>query len=351
MWPFRSPVRTPDSSLISQESPAFRGVRVHLPDLIQLRYRLSDWQAKPSTRSHALLAGGERSPFKGRGIDFEESRRYQPGDDVRLMDWRVTARTHEPHVKVFREERERPVFFVVDDRRAMHFGTKNAFKSVIAAQAAALLGWASHARGDRVGGVVFGELDHVELRPKGGRAGILQLLNVLANRSGEWSAKTPDPQASALAFRLALNRILKAARPGSLIFLLSDFREWDGQAKTALLRLGAHHEVVAIFIYDQVERIAPPPGSYPITDGQQHFGILQTHSPAIVQAYAQAFEARYEAMHRLCRSRGMGFLSLATHEDIPVHLGKRLRELGQQRSASHSGLTSMPETSEVVGAA
>ncbi len=350
MWPFHSPIRTPDAALTAQESPEFRGVRVSLPDLIQLRYRLCDWGEKPSTRSHALLAGGERSPFKGRGIDFEESRRYQPGDDVRLMDWRVTARTHEPHVKVFREERERPVFLVVDDRRAMHFGTKNAFKSVIAAQATALLGWASHARGDRVGGVVFSELDHVELRPKGGRFGILQLLNVLANRSGECSAKTPDPQASALAFRLALNRILKAARPGSLIFLLSDFREWGRQAKTALLRLGAHHEVVAVFIYDQIERTAPPPGSYPITDGQC-FGILQTHSGNVAQAYAQAFEARYEAIQRLCRSRGMGFLSLATHEDIPVHLGKRLRGLGQQRSASHSGLTSMLETSGVVGAA
>ena len=92
-------------------------------------------------------------PFKGRGIDFEESRRYQPGDDVRLMDWRVTARTNEPYLKVFREERERPVFMVVDDRQAMHFGTKVAFKSVVAAHRLQLC-WDGrpHARGDRVGG-------------------------------------------------------------------------------------------------------------------------------------------------------------------------------------------------------
>ena len=276
MWPFRKRARPPVSVASPLEPNPFRGVRVQLNDLIQARHAIGLLGGNRRTWSHALLAGGERSPFKGRGIDFEESRRYQPGDDVRLMDWRVTARTNEPHVKVFREERERPVFMVVDDRQAMHFGTKLAFKSVVAAQAAALLGWASHARGDRVGGIVFAEADHVELRPKGGRSGILQLLNVLADRSGQSLAKTPEPGSAATSFRLALNRVLKAARPGSLIFLFSDFREWDQQVKTALSRLGAHHEVVALFIYDQVEQVAPPPGSYPITDGQVH-GVLQTH--------------------------------------------------------------------------
>ena len=336
MWPFRKRVITTASVSVPQEPTPFRGVRVHLNDLIQARHHIRTLGVSGKTRSHALLVGGERSPFKGRGIDFEESRRYQPGDDVRLMDWRVTARTNEPHLKVFREERERPVFMVVDDRQGMHFGTKVAFKSVVAAQGAALLGWASHTRGDRVGGIVFAESDHVELRPKGGRRGILQLLNVLANPSRESSMINAEPGMSATAFRLALNRILKAARPGSLIFLFSDFREWDQQAKTALLRLGAHHEVVAIFIYDQVEQVAPPPGSYPITDGQAH-GMLQTHSSRVVEAYAQAFHTRYEEVRQLCRSRGIGFVPLATHEDIPTQLTKGLQALGIGRSANHSG--------------
>ena len=128
MWPFRNRARTPVPVATPSEYNPFRGVRVHLKDLIQVGHHVSNLNVNSRTRSHALLAGGERSPFKGRGIDFEESRRYQPGDDVRLMDWRVTARTNEPHLKVFREERERPVFMVVDDRQAMHFGTKVAFK-------------------------------------------------------------------------------------------------------------------------------------------------------------------------------------------------------------------------------
>jgi uncharacterized protein (DUF58 family) len=183
---------------------------------------------------------------------------------------------------------------------------------------------------------VFAESDHVELRPKGGRRGILQLLNVLANRSRESFTSKPEPGMAATAFRLAINRILKAARPGSLVFLFSDFREWDQQARTAVLRLGAHHEVVAIFIYDQVEQAAPPPGSYPITDGHAH-GMLQTHSSQVVEAYAEAFHTRYEEVRRLCRSRGIGFVPLATHEDIPTQLTKGLQILGIGRSANHSG--------------
>ncbi len=337
MWPFRKSARAPISVATPPEPNSFRGVRVHLADLIQARHQIGNLGIKHKTRSHALLAGGERSPFKGRGIDFEESRRYQPGDDVRLMDWRVTARTNEPHLKVFREERERPVFMVVDDRQAMHFGTKVAFKSVAAAHTAALLGWASHARGDRVGGIVFSEVDHVELRPKGGRRGILQFLNVLADRTGQSSRSLTEPGASATSFRLAPNRVLKAARPGSLIFLFSDFREWDQQAKTALLRLGTHHEVVALFVYDHVEQTAPPPGAYPITDGQSH-GILQTHSSQVVASYAQAFQTRYQEVSCLCRSRGIGFVPIATHEDIPTQLTKGLQGLGNRRSANHSGV-------------
>ncbi|MDH5295596.1 MAG: DUF58 domain-containing protein, partial [Nitrospirota bacterium] len=147
MWPFHKQALS--SELPLSEPHGLQGVEVQLADLINMRHQTGVLGVRARKRVHSLLAGGERSPFKGRGIDFEESRRYQPGDDVRLMDWRVMARTNEPYLKVFREERERPVFMVVDDRKAMQFGTRVAFKSVIAAHAAALLGWASHERGDR----------------------------------------------------------------------------------------------------------------------------------------------------------------------------------------------------------
>jgi uncharacterized protein (DUF58 family) len=309
-------------------------VEVRLADLINMRYQTGILGVKAKKRVHTLLAGGERSPFKGRGIDFEESRRYQPGDDVRLMDWRVMARTNEPYLKVFREERERPVFLVVDDRKAMQFGTRVAFKSVIAAHAAALLGWASHERGDRVGAVVFSDVDHVELRPRGGRAGVLQLFNILAQASARpTQVEHHSPSTSPL--QLALNRVITTAKPGSLIFILSDFREWDQQAKQTLIRLGGHQEVVAILIYDQLEREPPPAGQYPVTDGIR-MGILNTGSAKTVQSYSEQFTQRYEDVRTLCLTRGIGFIPLGTHDDIPFQLRRGLQDLGNRRSAHHS---------------
>ncbi len=334
MWPFR---KHPLPSELPLNPPhELHGVEVRLADLINMRYQTGVLGVKAKKRVHTLLAGGERSPFKGRGIDFEESRRYQPGDDVRLMDWRVMARTHEPYLKVFREERERPVFMVVDDRKAMRFGTRVAFKSVIAAHAAALLGWASHERGDRVGAVVFSDVDHVELRPRGGRAGVLQLLNILALATTHLAQVVDERHRSSISpLQLALNRVITTAKPGSLIFILSDFREWDQQAKQTLIQLGDHQDVVAILIYDQLEREPPPAGQYPVTDGKS-LGILNTGSTKIVQSYSEQFTQRYEDVRTLCLARGIGFIPLGTHDDIPFQLRCGLQDLGNRRSAHHS---------------
>ncbi|MDH3505009.1 MAG: DUF58 domain-containing protein [Nitrospirota bacterium] len=333
MWPFRK--QPAPSEFPLSRSPGFQGVEVRLADLINMRHQTGVLGVKAKKRVHTLLAGGERSPFKGRGMDFEESRRYQPGDDVRLMDWRVMARTNEPYLKVFREERERPVFMVVDNRRGMRFGTKVAFKSVIAAHAAALLGWASQERGDRVGGVVFSDTDHVELRPRGGRTGVLQLLNLLAQDSVYPSQVLERQRPSTSPLQLALNRVLATAKPGSLIFLLSDFREWDQHAKQTLIRLGGHQDVVAIFMYDQLEQEPPPAGQYPVTDGVR-MGILNTGSAKIIQSYSACFRERYEDVRTLCLTRGIGFIPLGTHDDILFQLRGGLQDLGNRRSAHHS---------------
>jgi uncharacterized protein (DUF58 family) len=333
MWPF--PKQLLSSELRLNRPPEFQGVEVQLADLINMRHQTGVLGIKAKKRVHALLAGGERSPFKGRGMDFEESRRYQPGDDVRLMDWRVMARTHEPYLKVFREERERPVFMVVDNRRGMRFGTKVAFKSVIAAHAAALLGWASQERGDRVGAVVFSDEDHVELRPRGGRTGVLQLLNLLVQNSAHPSQVIAPQRASTSPLQSALNRVQTTAKPGSLIFLLSDFREWDQQAKQTLMRLGGHHDVVAIFMYDQFEQESPPAGQYPVTDGIR-MGVFNTGSAKIIQSYAACFRERYEDVRTLCLTRGIGFIPLGTHDDILSQLRGGLQDLGNRRSAHHT---------------
>ena len=172
----------------------------------------------------ARMSGEYLSPFKGRGMEFDESRPYQPGDDVRNLDWRVMARTGRAHTKLFREERERPVFLWVDLRPAMFFATRGAFKSVVAARAAVLLAWAANRQGDRVGGIIFSDQHHDELKPGRGKAAVLHLINRVAHHpawSGEKRAGVGEVAEQAML------RLRRVVRPGSMVFLLSDFRGLD----------------------------------------------------------------------------------------------------------------------------
>ena len=155
-------------------------VSVNIPALV----RLSDaGRNLPLKTNHALaLQGGNyASPFKGRGMEYDESRLYQPGDDIRNLDWRVTARSGRPYTKLFREERERPVYLWVDYRATMFFATRGSYKAVRAAEMASILAWSANNQGDRVGGIVFSDEVHNELKPRRGKAAVLQLINSLVN--------------------------------------------------------------------------------------------------------------------------------------------------------------------------
>ncbi|MGF1528710.1 MAG: DUF58 domain-containing protein, partial [Candidatus Competibacterales bacterium] len=156
------------------------GVIVGVDDLIELRQQAAAAALPRRQMAHSPRAGTVGSRFRGRGMDFQESRVYQPGDDIRTMDWRVTARTGRPHTKLYTEERERPVFCLVDFSPSMFFGSRRMFKSVAAAKLAALIAWATVAGGDRVGGFLFGGGEHLEFPPRGGRRGVLPLLQGLA---------------------------------------------------------------------------------------------------------------------------------------------------------------------------
>ena len=175
---------TPSKML--QERPdigRYRGVYVSMDELVALQAADLSLDLRGRRKALTAVAGQHRSSFRGRGIDFDEVRIYQPGDDVRNIDWRVTARTGRVHTKLFREERERPVYLVVDQRESMFFGTQKAFKSVVAARIAALLAWASRDHGDRIGGFLFNDRDVQELRPKEGKKGIQTFFRLLINHA------------------------------------------------------------------------------------------------------------------------------------------------------------------------
>jgi uncharacterized protein (DUF58 family) len=287
-------------------------VQVRTADLIALRGPASGLNLRAS-RIRSLQGQNYLSPFKGRGMEFDESRPYQPGDDVRSLDWRVTARTGKPHTKLFREERERPVIVAVDYRPAMFFATRGAFKSVIAARCAALIAWRATQQGDRLGGFIFSDREHWEGRPTLRAAATLHFLDQLALR-GQLAQTTGSTDSDRDVFRNALARLRRVARPGSLIALISDFRGLDSTAEAHLSQLARHNELVLIFVYDPLETQLPPAGHYRVADAEREL-TLDTAGNAARREYAHQFDARRERIRRLCLRQRMVFLPCATHED------------------------------------
>ncbi len=283
-------------------------VRIDSRDLIGLRQAGEGLRLRVG-RIAAQQSGNYLSRFKGRGMEFDEARRYQPGDDVRTLDWRVTARTGVAHTKLFREERERAVLSWVDLGPSMHFATQGAFKSVIAARLASLIAWAGNQQGDRLGGLIFnGDLHH-ELRPGRGRQAVMRLIHQLQAMDQQQDSAAPAPHSDA-----ALARLRRVARPGSLIFLMSDFRHLGPQSESHLAQLARHNDVVLIHIYDPLEAELPISGDYRVSDGQRSAFFSASRSNR--ERYRQHFDEHCAHLRRLCRFPGIHYLGCRTDADL-----------------------------------
>ncbi|MEN8763816.1 MAG: DUF58 domain-containing protein [Thiogranum sp.] len=294
-------------------------------DLIALRHAAQGLSLS-ATRIRSRQGQNYLSPFKGRGMEFDESRPYTSGDDIRSLDWRVMARTGKPHTKLFREERERPVIVAVDYRPAMFFATQGYFKSVVAARCAALLAWRAAQQGDRLGGFIFSEQEHWEGRPGLGSAATLHFLEQLAARGQidrQRAGSSTDPE----VYSRAVARLRRVARPGSLIVLISDFRRLGSSVEAHLSQLSRHNELVLIFVYDPLETQLPPAGQYRVADREREL-ILDTRTERARSEYAERFSRRKNRIQRLCQRQRMIFLPCATNDDPLLRLqqGLRLRQ-------------------------
>jgi len=278
-------------------------------------------------RVNSLQTGAYVSHFRGRGMEFDESRPYQPGDDPRSIDWRVTARSTEAYTKLFREERERPVLVVVDLRSSMHFATQGCFKSVNASRAAALIAWAAHHRGDRLGGIVFGDTTHRELKPRLGRRAALRFVHELVGHR-DWHPPGAAVEEGSDAFVQAMSSLRRVARPGSLVVVISDFAGFTLGAQSYLSSVARHNEVLAVFINDPLERDLPPPGRYRLVAPNDELAI-DTFAAAARRDYQNAFEQRKTELEKFCQRYGIHLMPMSTDDD-PVStlqraLGRRAR--------------------------
>jgi uncharacterized protein (DUF58 family) len=264
------------------------------------------------------LSGQYLSHFKGRGMEFDEARPYQPGDDIRNMDWRVTARTNKPHSKLFREERERPVLLWVDYRASMFFGTRVCYKSVLATRLAAIIGWSANRDGDRIGALLFDEMHHLELRPGRGKKSVLRFMRHLA----EFSQKPTDSITNSDDSnpQQPLNRLVEVTRPGSRVVLISDFRRPGDRFEQTLARLSAHNELQLLHIYDPLEAELPLAGRYRVSDGASE-AVLDAGSADRRGAYAEQFHARQLALQALARKYRIDYRAVQSGDDALSVMG------------------------------
>ncbi len=276
-----------------------------------------------SRRIQSSLSGGHTSHLRGRGMEFDEVRSYQPGDDTRSIDWRATARRGKPYTKLYREERERPVLLCVDLRASQFFATRGVYKSVLASQAAGLAAWSALQGGDRIGGLVFSEKEHREIKPRRGKSALMHFINQLVSHPA-WEQQgidtEGDPEA---ALSQAITRLQRVTHPGSLIIFASDFRHLNHTTELELARLSRHNDVVMIFTHDPMEATPPAKGHYWVSDGKDEQNI-DTRNKDLTAAWHQRFEDHWQHLRHLAQKNRCRLVRCVTNEDLLSALSGKL---------------------------
>lgn len=221
---------------------------VTLEELMLLKADARGFSLLPRQPVGSLLAGRHASRLRGRGLIFEELRHYRQGDDIRMMDWKATARLRSPQVRVYSEERERPVLLIVDQRTTMFFGSRRAMKSVAAAELAALGAWKALEGDDRVGGLVFNDHEVIEVRPHRSQTRVLQLLHGVERLNQ--MLDSPTPPKGTVSLNDALQRALHVAKHDHLVVLISDLDGADKETQQLATRLATHNDVLVVAVYD-----------------------------------------------------------------------------------------------------
>lgn len=281
-------------------------------------YRLGGFTTGKATRS---LSGITRSVFKGRGMDFDEVREYQQGDDTGQIDWRVTAKQGKPFTKIFKEEKEKPVWFLVDLRSNMRFATRQAFKSVLVAHIVAFVAWAFQERGDKIGGLILTDNDIICYKPSRLRRQMMRFLNAISE--GTMNTMLPEKEHEKTLQEACL-KLKRFCKSGNEVFILSDFSDVNPETFNSLSTLARSNEMVMINVFDVLETRFPPPNLYHVTDGKEVLS-LNTRSARVQKAYMRFFRKRTYALEDFAVKYGIHYIPVSTEMDIydAVALGLR----------------------------
>ena len=290
------------------------GVHVTLDELIALQSDAQTLLWRKATNRNTRQSGLKHTQQQGRGIHFCETRIYQPGDDIRHIDWHATLRTDQTHTKLFHEEKEQPIWLLVDHNPSMYFGTRIAFKSVIAARAAALCAWAFSANGERVGGLVFSGKKQWSVQPRDRLQAVLPFLKHLVDSSTQPAIEYDDN-----SLERAFNFLLQRQLHGSLIIVFSDFWQWHNGLRARLQPLTRKNQCMAVIVQDPLETNLPQGGYYSISDGNHQY-ILNAYDTRFKERYNLYAEARLQTVQQALQQLNMASIPLSTAEPLVPQL-------------------------------
>ena len=294
--------------------------------LMRLRYSARGFSYLPRQPVRSLLSGRKRSRLRGRGLDFDELRHYRPGDDIRTMDWRVTNRTGKPHVRVYTEERDRPVVVMVDQRLPMFFGSQTKMKSVIAAEMAALTAWRVLDVGDRVGAILFNDRRSLEIKPTRNQRRVVGWLGQLATMNNELSV-APGHSSNPAGLTDALRMLERSIGHDYLVVLISDFHGWNDTALKTICRINQHNDIICALVFDPLERDISGASKLVVSDGKFQLEIEPDR-----QDLGRKFEESFSSSVAYVQGELKRHNVLVVPVDTVTPVSRQLREkLGGQR--------------------
>ncbi len=291
-------------------------IYLELAPLIAWRAKVRRRKLAPMSRLMAQSGGQHRAIRKGRGMEFSDIRPYQAGDEVRLMDWKITARTQKPHIKVFTEAQERPTVLLIDQTAAMFFASQKQLKSSLALHLSAIIGWVTLQQQDRIGGLVFDEQAVHWIPPQRSHMTLMAVLH----QALRLHQKLSHPgKRQAEAWQQALMRVSQHLPHGSKVVLIGDLLAFDMAGMGVLHQLRRSHDVVALNVFDPLEAGLPNIGAVQVRDEAQVLQ-LDTRRASMREAYAKSFVRQWQPVRKRLLGLKIPVFSFSTHEDALVQL-------------------------------
>jgi uncharacterized protein (DUF58 family) len=303
------------------------GVYADLDELIRIQFKARDFSFQPRQPVNSILSGRYASRLRGRGLNFEELRRYHPGDDIRTMDWKVTARTRSPHVRVYTEEKDRAVLLLVDQRQHMFFGTRDRLKSVTAAELAALAAWRALDVGDRIGAIVFNDTEIAEIRPQRSTQNVMQILGEVVRQNHLLAADSTAAENPG-QFNHVLEKARVHAPHDALLVIISDGMGADADTERLIAGLVEHNDALMLLVHDPT-RLDPTGPRLTVSDGSLQMD-LDLRDPKVSGVMADDLRREQEEMTRFLRRLSAPLLMISNQGDTVQQVRRLLGVPGRR---------------------